>query len=273
MTLPALPPAALPPAALPLRLPSPGPALALWRLDLSGRGMALADALTCLSGPEQARCAALRRPADRLRFAVTRASLRLLLAGRLGLPPQALPLGAGAHGKPCLGLPGAPAFNVSHAGAHGLVALAQAPQVTAVGVDVERIDAALDPPALREMARVCFTPRERAWLAARAAAQWPAAFHALWTAKEALLKAPGVGIAAHLQQVSVLPAGAGARFAVMPETREAAALLCDGRVPRLYALPAPPGYAAAVAWLAPAQPGGEAGEAAEAGEAGEAPGG
>ncbi|WP_454726834.1 MULTISPECIES: 4'-phosphopantetheinyl transferase family protein [Cupriavidus] len=249
-------PPAVPSAAMPLRVASPCPALRLWRLDLSGRGMALADALPCLSGSEQERCAALRQPADRLRFAVTRASLRMLLGAQLGMPPRALPLATAAHGKPCLDLPGAPAFNVSHAGAHGLVAVGQAAAVARAGVDVERIDAALDPAALGEMARLCFTPRERAWLAARAPAQWPAAFHALWTAKEALLKALGVGVAAHLQQVSVLPAAGGVRFGVTPRTREMAALLGRGAAPVLHALPAPAGYAAAVAWLAPAPPGG-----------------
>jgi len=243
-----------PPAAMPLRVASPCPALDLWRLDLSGRGMVLADALPCLSGPERDRCAALRQPADRLRFAVTRASLRMLLAERLGMPPRALPLVASAHGKPCLDLPGAPAFNVSHAGAHGLVALGEASAVAQAGVDVERIDAALDHAALRGMAQMCFTPREREWLRMLAPARWPAAFHALWTAKEALLKALGVGIAAHLQQVSVLPGVEGMRFGLTPETPEMAALLGGGMAPELHALPAPAGYAAAVAWLA--QPGG-----------------
>lgn len=233
------------------RLPSPLPTVALWQLDLKDLAEIGEMAAACLSPEERARHAALRHPRDQLRYAATRTALRCLLARRLQCEPASLCLMSGAHGKPALAMAGAPAFNVSHAGDHAWIAIADCG--AKVGVDIERIDATLTQAALRDMAVHCLTARECAWLEAQPADAWPRAFFTLWTAKEALLKALGIGIADHLQHVSVIMRAAGdARHAVVPESGLPAAHAAALARTRLYALAAPDGYAAAMAWLPPA---------------------
>lgn len=238
----------------PRRIPAPLPHLSLWQVDLHdpahARVIAAAD---CLCPAEQAHCASLRQPADRRRFAGARVALRTVLAQRLGCAPSALRFRTGSHGKPYVEGPAAPAFNVAHAGDHAWIALAEAGGE--VGVDIERIDPALGLAAMREMAAHCLTQRERAWLAPLPADAWPRAFFLLWTAKEALLKALGLGIADHLQHVSVVAEGledglgGACRLAVVPESGQLAGHAAALARMQLYRLAGPDGYAAAMAWV------------------------
>lgn len=234
------------------RLSSPASAVALWQVDLAWPGID-EPAWDCLSPEEHAHRASLRQAADRRRYAATRTALRRLLAQQLRCPPASLRFAAGAHGKPMLDMPGAPAFNVSHAGDYAWLAIGEAPGCDAVGVDIERIDPTLQGDWLHGVAAHSLTPCERAWLGAQPAALMQGAFFSLWTAKEALLKALGVGIAEHLLHVSVLPSrdSARSRFTVMPESGPFAAFAAALARCELYGLRAPDGYAAAMAWLPP----------------------
>lgn len=140
-----------------------------------------------LSESERQHLAALRLAADRERFRLGRGSLRLLLGTWLELPPQAVPLATGRHGKPHC--PDGPPFNVSHSG--DLILLALHPQ-RSVGVDVERLRPDLDWPAL---ARRLLSAAEQAALAACPPHDRPEAFLAAWCRLEARLKARGDGLA------------------------------------------------------------------------------
>jgi 4'-phosphopantetheinyl transferase len=83
---------------------------------------AVRQALAASLGPaERQRLDVLRQLADRERFLRGRAALRHLLGAWLALPPAAVPLEVGPHGKPHC--PGGPAFNVSHSGDLILLAL------------------------------------------------------------------------------------------------------------------------------------------------------
>jgi 4'-phosphopantetheinyl transferase len=74
------------------------------------------------------------RHADRARWIVARAALRIVLAGQLGMHPGDVEFTAGPHGKP--EIPGCPLrFNLSHSGDLALIALTREAEV---GVDVER---------------------------------------------------------------------------------------------------------------------------------------
>jgi 4'-phosphopantetheinyl transferase len=102
--------------------------------------VALRDALAdSLSAAERQRLDALRQPADRERFLLGRGALRRLLGAWLALPPAAVPIEVGPHGKP--GCPGGPEFNLSHSG--DLILLALHPS-RPVGVDVEQARPDLD---------------------------------------------------------------------------------------------------------------------------------
>ncbi|OQS40185.1 hypothetical protein B0T45_10850 [Chromobacterium haemolyticum] len=188
--------------------------------------------LAGLSQDERKRCLRYLRTINQLQFALTRLALRRLLAQETGLAPDALVFEQGEHGKPVLAWPGVPAFNVSHSGAYALIAIARGGQV---GVDIETVQPMRDVPALAEQTllpvelELCGHGRD------------VGAFFQLWTIKEAVLKAWGVGIAQHLSA-----------FAATKLTRGELPLSIaePGRWPstRAWALEAPEGYAATLAW-------------------------
>ncbi|SDO97574.1 4'-phosphopantetheinyl transferase [Rhodoferax sp. OV413] len=175
--------------------------------------------------------------ADRVRFVQTRIAVRRLLADRLACHPADVPIGTGLHGKPCVvgDAEGLPIFNVSHAGAYALIALADPGHVTHVGVDIEAHKNDLDTDAVLALA---FTERECREV--RGAHDVTRAFYQRWVGKEAVLKAIGVGVTEHLQCVGIHPdVNGGIDIAcAIPEWRGFEAV----------ALPMPPGYAAALAW-------------------------
>jgi len=206
------------------------------RFDLAEEPQAARRQLT---PAERVKADRFARTADRVRFTETRAALRMLLARRVGCKPAEVPLASGLHGKPYLDLlgRGAPLFNVSHSGAHALIVLGDAAVASDVGVDIEECKAEVDVEAI---ARLAFTERECSEV--RAAADRLHALYSRWVAKEAVLKAIGVGVAEHLRSIGIRQ-GAEGRIALecaVPEWTNFKAM----------ALQAPTGYAAAIAWRA-----------------------
>lgn len=142
-----------------------------------------ADLAASLAPAEQQRWEALRLPEDRERFLRGRGALRRLLGAWRDEPPGAVPIGAGAHGKPCCA--GGPEFNLSHSGDLVLLAVHRE---RPVGVDVEQLRPGL---AWRPIARRVLPPVE--WQALEA--EGAEAFLAAWCRLEARLKAQGLGLA------------------------------------------------------------------------------
>jgi 4'-phosphopantetheinyl transferase len=136
---------------------------------------------------EQARAARFLHPDDALRHLLGRAIVRRWLAPLVGSAPTQVPIVTGAHGKPVLAS-GAPAFNLSHSGDWVLCALAVDGRL---GVDVEARHALADRDAVAE---TILSSDERARWRALGDADRDAAFYAIWTRKEAWLKALGVGL-------------------------------------------------------------------------------
>lgn len=133
------------------------------------------------------------------RQALGRTPLRMVLATYLGIEAAQVLLVEGEHGRPEL----APdhrstlGFNWTHSGEHALIALGRR---IAPGIDLERRR-----PHARalEIAERYFSADEVSTLAALAASDRNAAFLELWTAKEAVLKALGRGIAFGLDRLSI----------------------------------------------------------------------
>lgn len=123
-----------------------------------------------------------------------RAKLLDYLSFRLGLPEAEITLERAPGGKPFLAHP--PGFWFSTASRDGLLLVAGSERGP-VGADIETLDRcrAAWPEAVR-----LFAPAERAALAALPEARRPLAFARLWTAKEAVLKARGIGLAAGLAE-------------------------------------------------------------------------
>lgn len=145
---------------------------------------------------DRARVDRLARHPDRVRSVFSRHLLRTVLSRRLACGPHDLTLGRDEAGKPFAHLDGKPAphFNLSHAGRYVVVAVACCP----VGVDVEEIRPTAD---LADVARDHFSADERAWLSGDPAGR----FFALWTRKEALLKAMGHGLGVDTTRLVVIP--------------------------------------------------------------------
>ncbi|MCX4165319.1 MULTISPECIES: 4'-phosphopantetheinyl transferase superfamily protein [Paraburkholderia] len=161
----------------------------LWRLDIPQDEAALLPMRHTLDAAELQRASQFHRLVDRACFIVTRHMLRALLAARTGEPAQALQFETNAHGKPSLRDYPTLAFNVSHSGNQALIALSAQRMV---GVDIEKLDAALD---WREISEVALSADEYTQVDSMPDDVQPQMFLRCWTAKEALLKATGLGIA------------------------------------------------------------------------------
>lgn len=166
-----------------------------------------------------------------------RSALAALLAAYLGVPAAALAFVSGPHGKPALAPPhDALAFSWSHSGDYALAALARG---VAPGVDLERVQPR---PRALELAERYFAAEEAVALRGLSGEARTRAFFALWTAKEAVLKALGRGLAYGPARVAfALQRGRAAPRAFAGEAAPASAW-------QLHALAPAPGYVGAVAW-------------------------
>ena len=210
----------------------------LVRIDLDA-AVPLSDPLfDVLSADERQTAVRFHRAADAVRFAATRAVLRRELAVALDEAPAALRFVLSDRGRPSLApREGAPPldFNVAHGGDHALVAWSR---LRRVGVDVEPLRAEWD---WRPLSRMVLGGEDAAHIAA--AAEPAALFLDVWTAKEALLKADGRGIAGGLDAFSVLSGDPE-----VPLVAGASALALDLRRFEARWLRGLPGYTACVAW-------------------------
>jgi 4'-phosphopantetheinyl transferase len=135
--------------------------------------------------------------------AASSSSIRQLLAAYAG--PDAPEVDRGEHGKPLFrGRASMLGFSWSHSRDTALFAVGRGPLGFEVGVDVERIR-----PRVRaiELAQRFFAPDETEWLKGVSEDRLLNAFLALWTAKEAVLKAHGGGLVYGLHRVSFAPDG------------------------------------------------------------------
>jgi len=196
------------------------------------------DAEWALLNPEE-RDRALRfgQHADRMRFVYARAGLRQVLGDVMGIRPAHVVFETNRYGKPQLQVACAVdndlQFNVSHAGDYVLIALSTDRHV---GVDIERRNLTLTIPELEP--HILSDLEWRSGVAARPR------FFDCWAAKEAVLKAIGIGVADHLRDVSVLlPEASSSDFyrLVVEGMDKPGVSAC-----RLWA---PKGYAAALAWI------------------------
>lgn len=212
-----------------------GQELALFRVQVSAHAHLLPVLRPLLTAEEALRADRYHRPADRTRFALARAVLRVMLSKYSGMPPAAIRLGSGPNKKPWLLGASHVQFNLSHAQDWLLLAVAG----FAVGVDVEEINPQFD---FQAVLAYSFSPAEQAFIEAGTASR--ALFFQSWTRKEALAKATGQGIDADFQQ---LPALDGRHYLAGPGL---GASQPGAWVVSSFALA--PGYAAAVAYAAPA---------------------
>ena len=169
-------------------------------VDLTPNTARESEAAAWLSDEERERCSRFLYDGPRRRFALCRAALRAILCDRLGCANGDLAIGAFEFGKPFAALGGEMAtvsFNVSHSGDHGLIAYAPDGWL---GVDVEERAPRTD---LDGLMQVVLSPVDREELASCDEALKTRGFLRLWTIKEALIKAVGLGFAVSLAELEV----------------------------------------------------------------------
>jgi len=176
--------------------------LQLWFADLDRPAGAVADCEQLLSVAERDRAAKYRFVVDRRRFIVRRALLRQLVASYVAQPAAALEFATNPFGKPQLAPPGRPdnlQFNL--AVAQGL-ALYGFGWNMALGVDLAQRRAEC---GWTEIVAGFFHPNEAAHIRQLPPPQQERAFYKLWTLKEALVKASGVGLSDPLARTDLSP--------------------------------------------------------------------
>lgn len=156
-----------------------------------------------LSSTEKARAARFVFPRDRWSYCAAHSLLRTLLAEFHGVPPLDWQFRNNAHGRPELDPdhhgPDAPRFNISHT--HGRVAVAithgPIPAGLEVGVDAECVERTAD---VLGLARRFLSKVESDWLQGLPASEHHTQFLRLWTLKEAVAKAVGLGLSLNFQK-------------------------------------------------------------------------
>jgi 4'-phosphopantetheinyl transferase len=150
----------------------------VWQATLAQPPELVGRLTRMLSDDERERAARLASPD---RWIVSRAALRIVLAGRLATHPEDIELAVGPHGKPEIA--GSPVrFNLAHSGDLALIALTSDLEV---GIDVERTS--------RRSTAVerSLTPAERASLDGD---DRHVELLRIWCRKEAMAKADGGGL-------------------------------------------------------------------------------
>ena len=183
----------------PRHLASPMDGVTLWWCVLDADADAMPSLAAWLSQRERERAERYRYESLAQRYTRGRAALRWILAQRLGVPPQSVPIEPGERGRPRLSGRTGLDFNVSNTRNIALVGLVDLPG-TRIGVDVEHADRALNHLGL---ARKFLTVREQAAIASLDEDAHRRAFLRLWTCKEAMSKATGEALSAPLRALDV----------------------------------------------------------------------
>lgn len=196
-----------------------------------------------LSEPEIVRAGRFHRDRDRERFTVAHGEMRRRLAQQAGVDPASLCFGSASHGKPFIKEPDAARrwrFNLTHSGDFALLAIMDG---VSVGIDIEQWQDIRDGPSV---ARRFFSAAEQSVYMNSAASSRRETFFRIWTRKEAVIKALGFGLSMPLDAFDVCDHN---EWLAVPRFRVDRVL--DALIPQegwhLQCLPAPQGYAAALA--------------------------
>jgi 4'-phosphopantetheinyl transferase len=155
-----------------------------------------------LSDYEQTKADRFKHEADYSCYVTVHALLRIELSKLLGKKAKSISLGESEHGKPFvpgLDLP----FSISRT--RNLFAFAVGHSNQFLGVDIEQIKPEID---ITNISRNYFSDKEQQLISSlKNSDDQKRTFFEIWTRKEALLKAIGIGINTELHKVQVLEGG------------------------------------------------------------------
>ena len=164
----------------------------IWGIELDGSQHCLEQCIGWLDDVERQRAARFVREDIRQHYVLAHAGLRVVLSRYLGVNPDAVPLDRSTTGKPFLTREqrdqSAITFNLSHAHGRALIAVSNAQEV---GVDLEFVRSDVE---VANLSKRFFTPSEHTAIMQASEEQRASRFFRYWVAKEALLKAQGIGI-------------------------------------------------------------------------------
>jgi 4'-phosphopantetheinyl transferase len=183
----------------PQALATPIDGIMFWWCDLAADTDALPTLAAWLSPYERARAGRYGSVRLAQRYTRGRAALRWILAQRLGITPEHVPIERDERGRPRLGGRASLDFNVSNTRGIAVVGATELPGIR-IGVDVEHEDRTLHHVGL---ARKFLTAREQSSIAGLDADAHRRAFLRLWTCKEAMSKATGQALSAPLRELDV----------------------------------------------------------------------
>jgi 4'-phosphopantetheinyl transferase len=167
----------------------------LWRARLDTNAKHEQELHVVLNADELARANKFVLPLHKQRYVMARGILRNILAWYLDCAPEVIQFSYGDMGKPYIANTTIQ-FNVSHS--HQMAVYAITKNVC-VGVDIEKIEENFK----ESVAKRYFSPQEYASLMALSEVRRVAAFYQIWSCKEALIKALGVGLYFPLKDFSV----------------------------------------------------------------------
>jgi 4'-phosphopantetheinyl transferase len=169
----------------------------VWHIRLDHHPYVSDQLARILSADEHERAARIRRTRDQQRWIVCRGTLRQIAGHYLDLAPEGVLFEYGLHGKPQVSSTGRIdlEISISHSEDHALLAFAPDREL---GVDLEVINEIIDPLNIAER---FFPPDETDMIRELSGDARLRAFLRCWTAKEAYLKARGLGLSVQLNQV------------------------------------------------------------------------
>jgi 4'-phosphopantetheinyl transferase len=170
----------------------------VWRASLEIGSDTLLVCRQSLSLEERARADRFHFDDHRRRFIAARGILRHLLGGYTGTAASDVQFDYGPHGKPSVRQAETTIrFNLSHSGELMVAALSSTAEL---GVDIEKDDRQI--PAT-DISKRFFTPEEHAEVQQEQAEQRTGIFLRYWTAKEAVMKATGLGLSLDPAKIAI----------------------------------------------------------------------
>jgi 4'-phosphopantetheinyl transferase len=176
----------------------------VWSFSLESSAAVIERCRDYLSPAERQRADRFVFPRDRIRHTIAHGVLRHLLGRCLAAPPESLRFTANAAGKPSL--EGAPLhFNLSHSDERALLGVSATHEI---GVDIEKVRSNIEALAI---SRHYFFGSEREAIETAPSQERDTVFFRYWVAKEAVLKAQGIGLGFPLDRFRVAFSEDGAR--------------------------------------------------------------
>ena len=170
--------------------------VAVFKFDIAGSLLHLPHLQTVLLADERERARRFRRTEDQNRYVMARGLVRILCGKYLNQSPAGVQFIRSGNQKPDLQPDCGWHINVAHSGTYVAVAISR----EEVGIDTEKMDAAF---SFEDVVLQSFSPVEQQYIVDGQGSQ--RRFYQLWTRKEALVKATGIGIDDNFVSVPCLP--------------------------------------------------------------------